>query len=177
MPPVTALRSPPASRITGADSPVMADSSTVAAPSMISPSAGITSPATTTTTSPLRRDSAGTAIEGAVGPALVGHGLGPGLAQGGRLGLAPAFGHGLGKVGEEHREPEPQGDLQEKKPGRRRARAYREAWPWSPPRPPWPRTSPGSSPSGGDRASGRNPRWPGSGSSYRTKNGLSLWQP
>ena len=39
VPPVTALRSPPASRTTGADSPVMADSS-VAAPSMTSPSPG-----------------------------------------------------------------------------------------------------------------------------------------
>ena len=34
MPPVTALRSPPASRITGADSPVIADSSTEAMPSI-----------------------------------------------------------------------------------------------------------------------------------------------
>ncbi len=41
VPPVTALRSPPLSRTTGADSPVMADSSTVAAPSMISPSPGM----------------------------------------------------------------------------------------------------------------------------------------
>ena len=41
MPPVTAERSPPASRMTGADSPVMADSSTEATPSMISPSEGI----------------------------------------------------------------------------------------------------------------------------------------
>ena len=55
VPPVTALRSPPLSRMTGADSPVMADSSTVAAPSMTSPSAGMISPARTTTTSPLRR--------------------------------------------------------------------------------------------------------------------------
>ncbi len=49
VPPVTALRSPPASRMTGADSPVIADSSTVATPSMISPSAGMTSPADTST--------------------------------------------------------------------------------------------------------------------------------
>ena len=42
VPPVTALRSPPASRITGADSPVMADSSTVATPSTTSPSPGMT---------------------------------------------------------------------------------------------------------------------------------------
>ena len=40
VPPVTALRSPPDSRITGADSPVMADSSTLAMPSITSPSAG-----------------------------------------------------------------------------------------------------------------------------------------
>ena len=51
VPPVTAERSPPASRITGADSPVIADSSTEAMPSMISPSDGIISPAVTTTTS------------------------------------------------------------------------------------------------------------------------------
>ncbi len=41
VPPVTAERSPPASRITGADSPVMADSSTEATPSITSPSPGI----------------------------------------------------------------------------------------------------------------------------------------
>ena len=54
MPPVTALRSPPLSRMTGADSPVIADSSTEAMPSMTSPSPGMVSPAETTTTSPLR---------------------------------------------------------------------------------------------------------------------------
>ncbi len=52
VPPVTAHRSPPASRTTGADSPVIADSSTVATPSTTSPSPGITSPASTTTRSP-----------------------------------------------------------------------------------------------------------------------------
>ncbi|SQC88681.1 Uncharacterised protein [Klebsiella pneumoniae] len=51
---------PPDSRITGADSPVMALSSTEAPPSMTSPSQGIISPASTSTTSPLRRSSAGT---------------------------------------------------------------------------------------------------------------------
>ena len=54
MPPVTELRSPPDSRMTGADSPVIADSSTLAMPSTTSPSPGITSPATTTTRSPGR---------------------------------------------------------------------------------------------------------------------------
>ena len=52
VPPVTELLSPPASRITGADSPVMALSSMEASPSMISPSAGIVSPATHSKTSP-----------------------------------------------------------------------------------------------------------------------------
>jgi hypothetical protein len=50
---VTAERSPPDSRITGADSPVIADSSTVAIPSITVPSPGISSPASTTTMSPL----------------------------------------------------------------------------------------------------------------------------
>ena len=59
MPPVTALRSPPDSRITGADSPVIADSSTVAMPSITVPSPGITSPATTTTISPRESSAAG----------------------------------------------------------------------------------------------------------------------
>jgi hypothetical protein len=45
VPPVTEERSPPDSRMTGADSPVMVDSSTLARPSMISPSEGMTSPA------------------------------------------------------------------------------------------------------------------------------------
>ena len=52
VPPVTAERSPPDSRMTGADSPVIADSSTEAMPSMMSPSHGITSPAVTTHMSP-----------------------------------------------------------------------------------------------------------------------------
>ncbi len=52
VPPVTPERSPPASLTTGADSPVMADSSTVATPSTISPSFGMTSPTDTYTMSP-----------------------------------------------------------------------------------------------------------------------------
>jgi hypothetical protein len=52
VPPVTALRSPPDSRMTGADSPVIADSSTDAMPSTTVPSPGISSPASTTTMSP-----------------------------------------------------------------------------------------------------------------------------
>ncbi len=60
VPPVTALRSPPDSRMTGADSPVIADSSTDATPSMTSPSPGMRSPASHTTMSPGRRCAAGT---------------------------------------------------------------------------------------------------------------------
>src|SRR5262245_13178761 len=54
VPPVTAERSPPLSRMTGPDSPVIADSSTEATPSITSPSPGISSPASTTTRSPAR---------------------------------------------------------------------------------------------------------------------------
>ena len=60
VPPVTAERSPPLSRITGADSPVMADSSTEAIPSITSPSLGMRSPASTRTRSPGSRSGAGT---------------------------------------------------------------------------------------------------------------------
>ncbi len=52
VPPVTAERSPPDSRITGADSPVIADSSTEATPSTTSPSPGMSWPGSTTTKSP-----------------------------------------------------------------------------------------------------------------------------
>ena len=62
MPPVTAERSPPDSRMTGADSPVMADSSTEAMPSTISPSEGIRSLASQTTRSPLANSAAGTSV-------------------------------------------------------------------------------------------------------------------
>ena len=58
VPPVTEAKSPPASRITGADSPVMALSSTEATPSMASPSSGTTSPASTRTTAPFLSSSA-----------------------------------------------------------------------------------------------------------------------
>ena len=51
VPPVTADRSPPDSRITGADSPVIAASFTDAMPSITSPSEGMMSPASTRTTS------------------------------------------------------------------------------------------------------------------------------
>src|SRR5580700_2921021 len=60
VPPVTADRSPPHSRITGADSPVIADSSTDATPSITSPSPGTNSPAVTITKSPARNCDPGT---------------------------------------------------------------------------------------------------------------------
>ena len=52
VPPVTELRSPPLSRITGALSPVIALSFTEATPSTTVPSAGMSSPASTSTNSP-----------------------------------------------------------------------------------------------------------------------------
>lgn len=54
VPPVTAERSPPDSRTTGALSPVMALSSTDATPSTTSPSDAITSPGRQRITSPIR---------------------------------------------------------------------------------------------------------------------------
>ena len=60
VPPVTAERSPPDSRMTGADSPVMAASLTEAMPSITSPSPGMMSPASQTTRSPCSRSSAAT---------------------------------------------------------------------------------------------------------------------
>ena len=60
VPPVTAERSPPDSRMTGADSPVIAASLTEATPSTTSPSDGMISPASTATRSPTFRLVAGT---------------------------------------------------------------------------------------------------------------------
>ncbi len=60
VPPVTAERSPPNSRMTGADSPVIAASLTDATPSTTSPSEGMVSPASTSTTSPTLRPVLGT---------------------------------------------------------------------------------------------------------------------
>ena len=107
VPPVTAERSPPDSRTTGADSPVIADSSIEAMPSTTSPSPGMTSPARTTQRSPTASAVDGTSSIDAVAPAPAGDGLAAGLAQRRRLGLAAALGHGLGEVGEQHGEPQP----------------------------------------------------------------------
>ncbi len=60
VPPVTPERSLPDSRMTGADSPVIADSSIEAMPSITSPSPGTISPTETSTTSPSRSELDGT---------------------------------------------------------------------------------------------------------------------
>ena len=70
------------------------------------------SPATTTTTSPVRSFELGTDFGRSVGAQLVGLRLGARFAQCVGLGFAAAFGHGFGEIGEEHGEPEPQRDLQ-----------------------------------------------------------------
>ena len=90
VPPVTALRSPPLSRMTGADSPVMADSSTVAMPSTISPSAGIVSPASQTNRSPIFNSALGTRYFFAFDE-LAGHRLRAHLAQRVGVGFAAAL--------------------------------------------------------------------------------------
>ncbi len=110
VPPVTALRSPPLSRMTGADSPVMADSSTVAMPSTTSPSAAIRSPAVADE-EVVDPQLAARDRSLAVVDQLAGDGLGAHLAQLVRVRLAAALGHRLGEVREEAREPEPEADL------------------------------------------------------------------
>ncbi len=110
VPPVTAERSPPDSRMTGADSPVMADSSTEAMPSMISPSEGIRSPASHTTRSPLASADAGTRSSVPSAFKQAGFGLGSHAPQGVGLGLAPTLGHGLGEVGEDDGQEQPDRD-------------------------------------------------------------------
>ncbi len=113
VPPVTAERSPPLSRMTGALSPVIAASLTEATPSMTSPSDGMMSPASTSTTSPGFSEVPGDLprLRALTGQQL-GHRLGLGLAQGRRLRLAAPLGHRLGEIGEEHGEPEPEIDLE-----------------------------------------------------------------
>ncbi len=60
VPPVTELRSSPLSRMTGADSPVIADSSTLAIPSIMTPSQGMIFPVSQMTLSPFFKLVAGT---------------------------------------------------------------------------------------------------------------------
>src|SRR6266511_2058817 len=110
VPPVTAERSPPDSRMTGADSPVIADSSTEPTPSITSPSAGMISPAETTTTSPRCSSGGGDVLDPAgVGAPVCDRGR-AGRAEGVCLRLAAAFGDRLGEVGEQNGQPEPDRD-------------------------------------------------------------------
>ena len=111
VPPVTAERSPPDSRITGADSPVIADSSTDAMPSTISPSPGMISPGHDL--DDVVDEEFGSTRPRSMAPSAVRR-LATvserALAQRVGLRLAAPFGHGLGEVGEQHGEPEPGGD-------------------------------------------------------------------
>ena len=116
VPPVTALRSPPLSRMTGALSPVIALSSTDATPSTISPSPGMKSPASTSTRSPLRSCDASDGARSRVAPRrrdLLGLNVLARLAQRVGLRLAAPLGHRLGEVREEHGEPQPERDRED----------------------------------------------------------------
>ena len=115
VPPVTAERSPPDSRMTGADSPVIAASLTEAMPSITSPSDGIMSPASTSTTSPTLSSVLGhqpIVLRIACLGQQLGLGLGALAPQRVGLRLAAAFGDGLGEIREQHGEPQPQDDLE-----------------------------------------------------------------
>ena len=95
--------------MTGADSPVIADSSTLAMPSTTSPSPGMICPASTTTRSPTPQLGAGDRLL-ACRPGV--SRAGPwssvcGRAQRCGLGLAAALGDGLGQVGEDDGQPQP----------------------------------------------------------------------
>ena len=115
VPPVTAERSPPASRMTGADSPVIADSLTEAKPSMISPSLGMMSPgfdqhdvadAQVERVDALINVAERLGVDEALGAQVAAR-----LAQEFRLRLAATLRDRLGEIGEQHREPQPESDL------------------------------------------------------------------
>ena len=137
VPPVTALRSPPDSRMTGALSPVITDSSTDAMPSMTSPSPGMMSLALRRSRRRRRADAdAGTCSVRPPGSSRVANDVGLGLAQRVGLGLAARFGHRLGEVREQHREPQPERDLNaEADAGAAGDDVAYDETPWSAPRP------------------------------------------
>ena len=117
VPPVTALRSPPLSRITGALSPVMALSSTDATPTVTSPSPGIVSPVSTSTRSPFLSCDPGTTPTIAFGvrfPKKLRHDVSPCAFERSCLRFASSLGHGFGKIGEQQGKPEPEADGQDK---------------------------------------------------------------
>ena len=124
VPPVTAERSPPLSRMTGADSPGHRrlvhggdplDHLAVAGDDL----AGLDHDDVA-----LAQARGGDLLLAAVHQ-LAGDGLLAEPAQGGGLGLAPALGQRLGEVREDHREPEPEGDLAREPGGQRAAEAAR----------------------------------------------------
>ena len=115
VPPVTDEKSPPASRSTGADSPVIALSSTDATPSMTSPSAGIDvarlrRSTTSSRRSAARRNPSELLLAPAADAACLRLHVAPRRAQRIGLRLAAPFGDRLGEVREQHREPQPRGD-------------------------------------------------------------------
>ena len=119
VPPVTALRSPPDSRMTGADSPVIADSSTEAMPSIDGAVAGDQlagldddDVAAAQLGGRLRRcrRAARAVVCLRIARSVVG------------LRLAAALGDRLGEVAEEHREPQPDRDREREPAGPGRAR-------------------------------------------------------
>jgi hypothetical protein len=93
---------PPDSRMTGADSPVIAASLTEAMPSITSPSDGMVSPASTSTTSPTLRLVLGDQFVSAAAGChqQLGLRLGSLAPQRRRLRFAAALGDCLGEVGE-----------------------------------------------------------------------------
>ena len=112
VPPVTALRSPPASRMTGADSPVIAelvdrrdalDDGAVAGDDVARLAHDDVALAQLG-----RRHRLLAAVDDAARD-----GVGARLAQRRRLRLAAPLGDRLGEVGEEHGEPQPQRDLED----------------------------------------------------------------
>ena len=149
VPPVTPERSPPASRITGADSPVIADSSTEATPSMISPSPGMIWPASTTTRSPGLSSVEDTCFDRLFGAQPEGGRVVARLAQRLGLRLAARLGQRRGEIGEQHRQEQP--DVERDQiadrtgAGRQAERRLNDVEQASGPRRPRPRTSPGSS--------------------------------
>ena len=109
VPPVTALKSPPDSRMTGADSPVMADSFTEATPSITSPSAGICHRPRSARRLPCAGPDYRSAAPGNRAKCrrvfLPAHFFR--AAQRCRLCLAAAFRQRFGKICKQYREPEP----------------------------------------------------------------------
>ncbi len=111
VPPVTPHRLPPASRTTGADSPVMADSSTRATPSDDLTVTGNDLAICHQYLIALAKRQSRDLLCASVGKQAAGFGIASGLAKRLRLGSAPALGQCFGKVGKQYGKPEPDADL------------------------------------------------------------------